>query len=85
MRNESPEVQIILDYVHKVRKDHSIIPGPFAKGLESEDYGEIGQLVNDDLVRSPDFTGRWQQLADPEVMARAVSFVQGELARRQHA
>lgn len=79
----SSEIKLIVDYVHRVRRDHGITPGPSARGLESDEYGEMGQFVNVELVRSPDFTGPWKELSDQGYRERAASFVQGEIAHHE--
>ncbi|HEY4503315.1 MAG TPA: hypothetical protein VJC14_02695 [Candidatus Paceibacterota bacterium] len=76
MWQELPETKQILEYVLRVRKEH-------AKGLECEDFGEMGQFVNFDLVRSPEFTGPWAKLADQEFRERASSYVRDEVAHHE--
>lgn len=83
MRIELDEVGIVVEYVHQLRRRHSITPGPSAKGLESDEYGEVGEFVYVDLICFPDFTGPWQRLSDPEYRNRVISFVQGEIARHE--
>ncbi|MBI3888690.1 hypothetical protein HY311_02770 [Candidatus Nomurabacteria bacterium] len=77
------EVAVIRDFIKKLRKEHRIVPGPSAKGLGSDEYGEIGQFVYDELVRSPDESEPWLRLAkNSELLARVLNCVEGEIAFR---
>lgn len=81
MRND---MRIIVDFVHQVRKKHGIIPGPDARGLESEEYGEIGQYVYGVLVCEQEFSGQWGRISySPDFKERVADFVRREIARDQ--
>ena len=78
----SDEIAIIRDFIEQLRKKHGIIPGSSARGLGSDEMGEVGAFVYDELVRTPDNTGAWGRLVeDQEFLGRVYAFVMREITQ----
>ena len=74
----SAELGVIVDFVHELRKKHGITPGSGARGLSSDDAGEVGEFVYHELIVTPDFKGDWDRLENPEFLGKVLAFVEGE-------
>jgi len=78
--NVVEKVAVISDFVHRLRKKHGIVAGSHARGIESNEYGEIEGFLYDELVRSPDDTGGWNRLVEGEFLDKVYGFVGARIA-----
>ena len=79
------QLAVIREFVLSMRAKYEIVPGPNAQGFPDDNYGDAGEIVMDDCIRTPDGGECWRKLAqDPALLARAVAFVHGEIRRQRN-
>lgn len=79
------QLAVVREFVLSMRAKHQIVPGPNAQGFPDDNYGDAGEIVMDDCIRTPDGGECWLRLAqDLALLDRAVAFVHNEIRRQRN-